>query len=142
MGNKISTIIGAIETGLKKIGGLTVVQRGIVPFKEPNLPAAGIVVDGSAQELETGSWSSWPVTVLVGLLVQKGEVDQDVAILNLASQVLDAIKTVNDSDAPGGLIDRPRFSTWAHAPKMNEPLALVGAVIEIRVTVEGPLVTE
>jgi len=140
--NKISTVVAAIVEALEEIEGLTVVERGVVPFKEPNLPAAGIVVDGSPRELEAGSWESWPVVVLVGLLARKGDVNDQSAIMGLTTQVLVALKTLADSNAPGGLIDRPRFSTWSHAMKIGQPLALVGAVIEIRVTVEGPLVTE
>jgi len=143
MANKISTVLDAIETGLGNIDGLTVVRRAVRPFREPNLPAAGIVVDGSPREVEAEDWSKWPVAVLIGLLVRKGDQDQDAAILDLVSEALVAVKAVADSDAPGGLIDQPRFSLWAAAQASDEkPLALVGAVIELRVTVEGPLVVE
>ena len=141
MGNKISDIIGVIETGLKTIEGLSVVRRAVNPFTEPNFPAAGIVVDGSPREIEAGSWESWPVVVLVGLVMRRGEGDEDQGIMDLVTLVLEKIKAVNDSDAPGGVIDRPRWTTWRHVQE-GKPLVLMGAAIEIRVTIEGPLVTE
>lgn len=140
MGNKISTIIGAIETGLKTISGLTVVRRAVNPFNEPNVPAAGIIVDGSAREVETASWDTWPVVVLVGLVDRRGEGDEDQRILDLLGLVLGKIKAVNDSNAPGGVIDRPRFTTWRHV-EQGKPLVLLGAAIELRVRVDGPLAT-
>ncbi len=142
MANKISTIVSAIATALREIEGLTVVERAIIPFAEPNLPAAGVVVDGSPRETQAGSWEKWPVVVLVGILARKGDVNNQTAILDLTTAVLEELKTLADSNAPGGLIDQPRFSTWAHETLPGvKPLALVGAVIEIRVTVEGPLAT-
>jgi len=142
MANKISTVVAAIVEALEDIEGLTVLERAVVPFSEPNLPAAGVVVDGSPREVEAGSWEKWPVSVLVGLLARKGDVGDQSAILDLTMTVLEKLKALADSDAPGGLLDQPRFSLWAHATKLDAPLALVGAVIEVRVTVEGPLVTE
>ena len=144
MANKLSTILTEIKTALTAAlttGGTPILKKfeyGLLyPDKVKDFPAMGMVIDSTTR----ASGSIWTTPILFPFVVRQGDSrDINKTITDVAIEIIAALDAWQAADrSNGGSIENTSFDVWWH-PQFN-PLAPIGGVIRVVLTVEGPLKT-
>jgi len=130
---KLTTLVSANGTGVLR----SVVTRPINPLTETVVPIVGVLMADLNRQGGSPASREWTGGVMIALCTRCQGAVAPATISELVAQVeavLDALPT--DGTAKGS-IDQPRFSFWWQ--KALDAQAPVGAVLEYRLRISGPL---